>query len=142
MEKIRARIPWKFFEELLPFNAELLNGNAMLIRACGTQPTDGSILRSKEYLLFGHGMATLMPYARVCRVEERDGYIVALTEKCDPRGVVYWEVHSVGDQMPGTPDWRLKVSNFPPDPDDEGHIRRLIGIEGDPGQFMYLACPA
>ncbi|GEM_PF-3089379 len=142
MEKIRARVPWEFFHGLYPFNAELLNGNAMLIRACGIQPTDGSILRSKEYLLFGHGIATLVPYARVCRVDERGGYIMALTEKCDPRGVVYWEVHSVGDQLPDAQGWHLKVSIDPPGSDMEGHVRRLIEIKGDPGQYIYLACIA
>jgi len=142
MERVRARVPWKFFQRLYPFNAEVLDGDAMVIKACGAKPANGSILRSREYLLFGHGMATLLPYAGVGRRVERDGYIVALTEKCDPRGVVYWEVQSVGDQMPGSPDWHLKVSNFPPDSDMEGHVRRLIEISGDPGQYIYLACVA
>ena len=142
MEKVRARVPWEFFKELYPFNAELLNGDAMLIRACAAKPTDGSILRSKEYLLFGHGMATLLSYAGVGRRVERDGYIVEFTENRDPRGVAYWVVQSVGDQLPDAQDWRLKVSNFPPDPDMEGHVRRLIGVAGDPGQYFFLACIA
>ncbi len=141
-EKVRARVPWEFFEELYPFNAELINGNAMLIRACGIQSINGSILRSKEYLLFGHGLATLLPYAGMGRRVERDGYIMEFTERRDPRGVVYWEVQSVGDQLPDPQGWHLKVSVHPPDSDMEGHVRRLIGVAGYPGQYFFLACIA
>lgn len=156
MEKIRARVPWVFFDNLLPFNAELLNGNAMLVRACGAKPSDGTILRSKEYLLFGNGIATLLPLARAGLLYSGSanrnttlvmgtgsyGYIMEFTQKRDPRGVSYWEVQSVVDQMPGNPNWRLEVSDLPPISDKGWHIRKLIEREGKPGQFIYLCGPA
>lgn len=142
MEKIRACVPWTFFNNLLPFNAELLNGNAMVVRACGAKPSDGSILRSKEYLLFGNGMATLLPRAKNGSLVETDGYIMEFTQKRDSRGVSYWEVQSVANQMPGNPNWRLEVSHLPPISDEGWHIRKLIECKGKPGQFIYLSCPA
>lgn len=153
MEGIRARVPWEFFRELYPFNAELLNAGAFLIRACGALPScgdrlDGSIQRSKGYLLFGHGIATILPHARRPCTDITDyyddGYEVELTAKRDPRGVTYWEVQPVRGQgqMPEYSDWRLKVSANPPDPDDEGHVRKLIEIEGDPGQYIFLSRPS
>ena len=137
----RALVPWKFFQELLPFNAELLNGNAMLIRACGTQAKDGSILRSKEYLLFGNGFATLLPWARTatCPI---NGYVMNFSEKRDKRQVRYWEVQIDQSQERCSPDWQFRLSASQPDPDDEGHIVELISQSGEPGQSFYLACAA
>lgn len=145
MDKIRARVPWEFFRELYLFSAELLDGDAMVVKACGVKPSngdrrDGGILRSREYLLFGHGLATLVPRSHCDG--NRDGYVMEVTRKCDTRGVTYWEFQSAGDQLMDSLPWRLNVSNSPPDPDMEGHVQRLIEISGDPGQYIYLACTA
>ena len=139
VETFRARVSWNFFRELLPFNAEILKGNAMLIKACGAKPSDGSILRSKEYLLFGHGIATVLLQMGIAGRLENHGYVFEFSRKVDPRGVEYWNVQSVVDQMQEKKKWCLEVSYASP-PDDEERIQRLIGIEGKPGQFMYLAC--
>lgn len=146
MFQFRARVPWGFFEELYPFNAELLDGDAMIVKACAAKPSngaarDGGILRSREYLLFGHGIATILPHARRYWWQ-RDECVMEVTEKCDPRGVRYWEFQCASDLLPGIPDWRLKISHSPPDPDEEGHVRRLIEISGKPGQYFYLAAIA
>lgn len=138
-----VRIPWEFFEGLYPFNAQLLNGNAMLVRAFGTQPKDGSFIRSREYILFGQGMATLLSYAKGIKVgRNKNGYIVEIMERRDRRGVKYWEVQSVSDQELIAPYWSLVVSDFPPVSDEEGHVRTLIGVKGDPGEYFFLTCPA
>lgn len=142
MEKIRARIPWEFFHDLLPFNAEVLSGNAMLVRACGAQSGDGSILRSKGYLIFGNGMATLLPQTKIPGRVDSGGYVAEFVRRSDPRGVEYWEVQSVPDQTPDALDWYLNVSSFALGPSMGGHVRRLIEVEGDPGQFIYLSCPS
>lgn len=129
----------------IQFNAELLNGNAMLIRACGTKPNDGSILRSRKYLLFGNGIATILANSSTNQYNQiyyGDGYIMELCEKRDRRGVTYHEFQPAADQMPGTPNWRLNVSNFPPDRDMGRHIRPLIEHNGDPGQYFFLDCLA
>lgn len=133
-------LPWEFFDELYPFNAELLKGNAMLVRACGTQPVDGSILRSKEYILFGQGMATILPHRKVGSANKK-GYIVEIVERRDLRDVTYWEVQSVGDERPVVPQWSLRVSNLPVVSDEDGHVRMLIGMKGEPGQYFFLICP-
>lgn len=153
MGEVRVHVPWTFFEKLLPFNAEVIEGNAMVVRACAAQrpngsQDDGAIRRSKEFLLFGHGLATIIPQVRneVGRTGyvsgDRTGYIMILTEHRDNRGIRYWKLQSASDQMPGELSWQLKVSFYPPDPDMEGHVRRLIEIEGDPGQYFFLACRA
>lgn len=141
MSQYRVFVPWKFFGDLYPFSAELINGNAMIIRACGAKPDDGSILRSRDYLLFGNGMATLLSQT----VEERnvtDGYTVRLFDRCVRPGVTCWEAQSVSRQSALPESWRLKVSTTEPDPDDEGHIRMLVQSDGNPGQYLYLARPA
>jgi hypothetical protein len=99
MKKLKAFVPMAFFKELLPYNAELPNGNAMVVRACGVKPDDGSILRSTEYLLFGNGLATLLPEASGSRAfGGRDGYVMEFVQKKDARQIVYWEVNAVKDQ--------------------------------------------
>ncbi len=134
MEKIRAFVPWKFFKSLLPFNAELLKGNAMLIRACAAKPQDGSILRSKEYLLFGNGLATILPDALVASqyLSSPRGYVMEFTEKTDGRSVRYWEVQSVASQSSGAGLLDLKVSYRPVPSDGEGYPKMLIEQPGDP----------
>ncbi|MBI4093112.1 MAG: hypothetical protein HY420_04275 [Candidatus Kerfeldbacteria bacterium] len=133
-----ATLPLDFFDPLLAFNAELLNGNAMLLRACGAQPRDGSILRSKEYLLFGHGMATLAmwpqhPFA----FKSQEHYVVTVTERMDSRKVRYWEIQAAKDQTMST-DWTLCVASEEPDPKNEGEIKILVQSDGHVRQFFYL----
>ena len=53
MEKIRALVPWEFFDTLLPFNAELLNGNAMVVRAFGAKSRDHSFQSGCSFFLYG-----------------------------------------------------------------------------------------
>lgn len=131
MERIKALVPWDFFRGLYPFNAELLNGNAMVIKACAAGEY-GTILRSKEYLLFGNGLATLLPQGKEHNAE---GYVMEFVRKNDARGVKYCEVQSVPDQA-RTP-WRLEVSGLPPPWTDRTRI--LAFQAGDPGQYIFLA---
>jgi len=137
VEKVRVLVSWEFFNKLYPFNAEVLNGNAMLIRACGGKRTDGSICRSKEYLLFGQGMATLLFYKRAGHADPK-GYVVEVTARRDSRGIVYYELQSVTGGATKF-EWLLEVSNVPPPSDEEGYIRRLIEVNGDPGQYFFLS---
>jgi len=127
-----------FCTPLLPFNAELLNGNAMLIRACGAK-LDGSVLRSREYLLLGNGMATLAmwpqhPFA----FDTQEQYVVTVTERSDRRSVRYWEIQSRRDQTTDDVAWTLCVATEEPDPNKEGEIRMLVQSEGHARQFFYL----
>ena len=138
MERTRAFVPWTFFNDLLPFNAELIGGNAMVVRACGAKPDDGSILHSKEYLLFGNGMGTLLPQATALAQKGITGYVMEFVQKKDKRRVTYWEVQSVPEQTMDIP-WHLKVSSREPDPDDDGHIKMLASQEGNPSQFLFLS---
>ena len=144
MERIRAFVPWTFFEKLLPFNAELLNDNAMLVRACGTKPADGSVLRSKSFLLFGRGLATLLPQAGTLAqgLNGKKGYVMEFVHKRDSRKVDYWEAQIASDQTQSPQNWEIEVSSFEPDPDDGIHITPLVKQEGKPGQYIYLACVA
>ena len=144
MERIRALVPWTFFGSLLPFNAELLNGNAMLVRACGAKRTDGSILRSKSYVLFGNGVATLLPQAKVLAKDPNSmqGYVMEFVQKRDGRQVDYWEAQSVPDQNLNGSRWQIEISEWEPDSDDGEHIINLVGQHGNPGQYFYLGCTA
>jgi hypothetical protein len=131
-----AFLPLSFFRELLPFNAELLSGNSMIVRACGIQPNDGSILRSKGFLLFRNGLATLAtrPIAR-----EDEGYVMVLTQKMSLKDVEYWEIKSKGGQDHCDLGMRFEVSTSPPDPDEGKHIVELVSQEGKPGQYIFLS---
>lgn len=145
MPNTRAFVPFTFFDGLYPFNATLLQGNGMTIQACGAGPS-GDIRRSRTYLLFGHGIVTLLPNARLPaelrRGNDRKGFVAEITEKRDPRGVEYWEFQCAPDQILGSPGWELKVFNSPPDPDMEGHVRILVEMPGVPGQYLFIACIA
>ncbi len=133
MEKFSAFVAWQFFERLYPFNGELLKGNAFLLKAVGAKRGDGSLLQSKEFLLFGHGAATLVPQAERQRGEGRSGYFVEGIGKTDNRGVMYWEVQLAINQSPELPLWSLEVSAEPPK-----DVQLLFGIQGDPGQYFFI----
>ena len=141
MESINAFVPLKFYSQLLPFNAELLKGNAMLVRACGAQGRDGSILRSKSYLLFGNGVETLMPQVESLIEGGTKGYVMRFVSKKDNRQVEYWEVQSTGDQT-NPRGWTLGVSSEAPDNDDGMHVKLLVSQHGGPGQYIFLSCVA
>ena len=130
MERIRAFVPWTFFEKLLPFNAELLNDNAMLVRACGTKPADGSVLRSKSFLLFGRGLATLLPQAGTLAqgLNGKKGYVMEFVHKRDSRKVDYWEAQIASDQTQSPQNWEIEVSSFEPDPDDGIQLPLPFGL--------------
>lgn len=132
-------MPFKFLDSLMPFNAELLKGNAMLVRACGAKPSDGSILRTKEFLLFGNGMATLLPQLRPLAQDGVEGYNVDITRKDDGRGIAFWEVQAADQATPTK--WRLEVASSPPNPSDRGQVQPLIHSSGMPGQYFFLTCP-
>jgi hypothetical protein len=134
METYQALMPLSFFRSLLPYNAELLSGNALLLRACGAKPDDGSVLRSREFLLFGNGLATIIPYADVLEERGEDGYVVSVTRKSDARHVTFWEIQSVA-RPEGRPAWSLATSRRPP---GDRNVIRLIQSEGQPGQYFYL----
>jgi hypothetical protein len=133
---IEAFLPLSFFRQLYAFNAELLRGNSMAVRACGIQAKDGSILRSKEYLLFGNGLATL---ATRPIVREDEGYMMVLTQKMSPKDVVYWEIKSREGQDHRDLGMRFEVSTSSPDPDEGRHIIELVSQEGKPGQYIFLS---
>lgn len=138
MQRIRARVPWSFFTQLLPFNAQLLNGNAMLVRACGAKPQDGSILQSKSYLLFGNGIATLLPQVDELAkdLNARRGFVMEFIQKRDKRNVMYWEAQCVqGDGLWASASHELRVSSNPP---DEFAVS-IIDQPGNPGQYIYLS---
>lgn len=139
MQKFQAFMPFEFLDSLMPFNAELLKGNAMLVRACGAKPSDGSILRSREFLLFGHGMATLLPQLSSLGRDDVEGYTVDVTRKDDGRGVAFWEIQATEQATPTK--WRLELASSPPTPSDGGQIQQLIHSNGQPGQYFFLTCP-
>ncbi len=144
MRRIRAFVPYSFFDQLYPYNMQPLDSNALALKACGAQPKDGSILRSKEYLLFGNGIGTLIPWVRMGFSSRTayDGFAAELSEECDKRGVRYWKLQCTSDQSQTAPCWRLRVTSSPPDPDDEGHIISLLESTGSPGQYIFLSCTA
>ena len=142
MKSLRVFVPWSFFGSLLPYSGTLLNGNALLVRACGNKPTDGSVLQSQSFVLFGNGIATL-----VTQIPElvktpmfREGCIMEFVQKRDRRQVEYWEAQSVPDQQLGGSKWRLGISTSEPKRDDGEHVIILAGQSGRPGQFIYLDC--
>ena len=117
---------------------ELINGNATILRACGAQLKDGSILRSREYILFGHGIATIAPHAAALSCREVLGYNMDFECKRDRRGVVCFEVNVSRPQRSREP-WELCVSDATPETSEGIHIIRLCSVEGDPGQYFYLS---
>lgn len=137
-ESFTAILYVDFCVPLLPFNAELLKGNAMLIRACGTDQ-DGSILRSKEYLLFGNGMATLAMWPQhPFMFETQEQYVVTVTEKQDRRGVRYWEIQSRRDQTTDGVEWVFCVATEEPTSKMGHEVKVLVQSEGNARQFFYL----
>lgn len=138
MRKIRAYMPLSFFDMLLPFNIELIKGNAMIMRACGAKPSDGSILRSKEFILFGNGIATLIPMAKKLEQLGERGYVLEIEQKRDSRGIAYWDAQIARDKESHIPRWSLECSSYCPSSDDGLHVRKLVGQNGNPGQFIYL----
>lgn len=135
MTRIRAFVSKEFFSELLPYNAELLKGNAFVVRACGAKPGDSSILRSKSYILFGNGLATL-PLQKEA-LERDGGYFMWFREVTDRPGVSHWEVQSDSNQATGSEDWNLQVSCLDPGPAHE-RLLMLAKVSGSPGQYIYL----
>lgn len=134
MKRTRVFVSAKFFDALYPFSADPINGNGMLIRACASQGRDGSVLRSKEFLLFGYGIATLLPWLRTSEGRTTDGFVMEFTQKVDVRQVRYWEVNIAANQDRTSTDWELKVSFDEPD----SSVRMLIAQPGVPGQYFYL----
>ncbi|MBL8030338.1 MAG: hypothetical protein JNN11_03760 [Candidatus Doudnabacteria bacterium] len=116
----------------------------MLVRACGAKPADGSILRSRGYLLFGNGVATLLPQAETLAqgLNGVKGYVMEFVQKRDPRNVAYWEVQISVDQTRVERDWRIEASCLPPDSDEGIHFTPLVEQQGKPGQYFYLTCVA
>lgn len=116
----------------------------MLVRACSAKPADGSILRSKSYLLFGNGVATLLPQARTLAqgLNAKKGYVMEFVQKRDSRKVDYWEAQIAPDQTQSTQNWEIEVSNFEPDSDEGIHFKPLVEQKGNPGQYIYIACNA
>lgn len=137
MQELQAYVPWEFFGNLLPFNAEVLKGSAMVVRAFASQNGDGSIVRSREYILFGNGIATLIPVSDVLMRQGRNGFIGNFTQKTDVRGVRYWEVQAARPE-PISAVWSLKVAHSPPDSDDGKSNRILCSKDGECGQYIYL----
>lgn len=142
MEEVRVRavLPFSFFDDLLPCNIEIVKGNAMKLRAYGAKLGDGSVLRSKEYIWFRNGQASLLLQRERIVREHMTGvfpaYAVDLIKKTDPREVVYWEVECVsGDVSVQQAEWMLAVSDTP---GLERTSMPLISQDGDPGQYFYL----
>lgn len=141
MKPVYAYLPLSFFGDLKPYNIEPINGSGMLIRACATKGGDGSILRSKEFLLFGNGLATLAARADYIRSHGIQGYAMELIQKTDDRGVGYWEIQSALTQCDRWLHWQFAVSEEPPSEEDIwlDCALPLVGKEGGPGQYIHLA---
>jgi hypothetical protein len=129
------------FNLLWPFNAQLLNDGALLVRAFGMKP-GGRIERSKNYLLFGNGMASLIPWVDGRMPGSPTQYVVKITERHDQRklagkpGATYWEIQGVPNQDTPAP-WMLWMSTFGNSKDDRNnHV--LIAQAGDPGQCFFV----
>jgi hypothetical protein len=138
MEPIRAFIPWTFFPKLHPIiNGESLDGNAMVIRACGASPKDGTLLQSPEYVLFRNGLATLVLQIKRLTRQGVKGYVMLFTQKQTRKQVSYWEVET--DQNQEHTPWSLDVSDTHPDSDDGINYKILAEVQGDPGQYLFLS---
>lgn len=131
------------FELLSPYNAQLLDGNALLVRAFGVTMPDGTIRRSKDYLLFGNGMATLIPWADRNLLGSPTQYVVTVTKRDDRRkqrggrGSTYWEIQAVPDQSTKA-EWTLWVSTSGIATEAVNDYRILVQQQGDPGQCFFL----
>lgn len=137
---VKALVPLTIFSPkspLYPANMEILNGGGISLRALAPG-RDGAILRSKEYILFGYGLGTLM--FDNC-VTLNDGYVLKFCKCRNKRGVYYWVAEA--DASAGLVRWTLRVSYEEPF-DDCGHVIPLSYqpslLSGHRGQFIYLHC--
>ncbi len=119
---------------------ELLNAASVAIRACGASAEEGFPQRSKEYLLFGRGLGTLLlPREPSIWDENVSGYFMLFERRQGKKGVKYWEVNSDRNQSPDSEsEWMLEVSNEDPGPDVEAQRMTLAWVNGDPGQWIYV----
>lgn len=134
MRHFQVYVPLEFFRRLLPINAKLINGNAFVVQACAANPGDGSVLRSREFLLFGFGLGTLL--MELDGDASPDGYVMNFEEKHDERGVRYWEVQGKASQAILETEWSLALSQHRPSHIEDDLI--LIRQTGTPGQFFFL----
>ena len=137
MHTIRARVPLAFFQGLYPCSAELLKGNSMIVRAVGVQSRDGSILRSRGYLLFGNGLATLLVEAWHRTKGVESNYDMDFTRRVNDKRVEYWEIQGRGPQSQEAL-WVLQSSTTKP-PANGKCTTLLCFVEGRPGQYLYLS---
>lgn len=137
---VLANVLMDSFKQLYPFSAELISDNTMRVWAYGTKADDGSIMRSKEYLLFGNGLATLaMPQ----EPNTPPGYVMEFRQQKDGDGVTYWEIQSLPEgQADSTTPWNFNIRTIEPDEDEGLHIIRLVVQDGAPGQCFYLSMMA
>lgn len=145
LRSIRARFPLEFFSSklLLPANIEVLAGNALALRAMAPGE-NGIILRSKEYILFGSGLGTLL-FEPSKEGGVATTYTMNFNERRNAAGNRFWFVESLGGLEDCSIPWTLRIFIEEPD-DDCGHVIPLAYMRSQlpwySGQFICLYSPA